>query len=122
MVTDSPVVLVVEDDRNIVDLIRANLTARGFIVIVSRTGEAVMDLVRDNDPDIVLLDLMLPSVDGFHLCQDIRAESSVGIIVVSARRGEQDKVRALNLGADDYATTRFGRAELLARVAPLLQT
>ena len=88
--TDSTVVLVVEDDLTIVDLIRANLAARGYSVIVSRTGEAVVDLVRDNDPDIVLLDLMLPGVDGFDLCRDVRAESAVGIIVVSARRGEQD--------------------------------
>ena len=119
--TDSTVVLVVEDDITIVDLIRANLAARGYSVIVSRTGEAVVDLVRDNDPDIVLLDLMLPGVDGFDLCRDVRAESAVGIIVVSARRGEQDKVRALNLGADDYLTKPFGVDELLARMTALLR-
>jgi two-component system KDP operon response regulator KdpE len=121
MVNDSTVVLVVEDDRNIVDLIRANLLVRGYVVIVSRTGDGVMDLVRDNDPDIVLLDLMLPGIDGFDLCRDIRAESFVGIIVVSARRGEQDKVRALNLGADDYMTKPFGVDELLARMTALLR-
>jgi two-component system, OmpR family, KDP operon response regulator KdpE len=121
VVTDSTVVLVVEDDLTIVDLIRANLAARGYSVMVSRTGEAVVDLVRDNDPDIVLLDLMLPGIDGFDLCRDIRAESSVGIIVVSARRGEQDKVRALNLGADDYLTKPFGVDELLARMTALLR-
>jgi len=119
--SDSSVVLVVEDDRTIVDLVRANLLVRGFSVIVSRTGEAVLDLVRDNQPDIVLLDLMLPGVDGFDLCRDIRGESSVGIIVVSARRGEQDKVRALNLGADDYMTKPFGVDELLARMTALLR-
>ena len=118
---DPTVVIVVEDDLNIIELIRANLTARGFVVIVCRTGEAVVDLVRDNDPDIVLLDLMLPGVDGFDLCRDIRVESSVGIIVVSARRGEQDKVRALNLGADDYMTKPFGVDELLARMTALLR-
>ena len=119
--TDATVVLVVEDDLTIVDLIRANLAARGYSVIVSRTGEAVVDLVRDNGPDIVLLDLMLPGVDGFDLCRDVRAESAVGIIVVSARRGEQDKVRALNLGADDYLTKPFGVDELLARMTALLR-
>jgi two-component system KDP operon response regulator KdpE len=114
-------VLVVEDDLAIVDLVRSNLLVRGYTVIVSSTGENVLDLVRDNAPDIILLDLMLPGVDGFDLCRDVRSESSVGIIVVSARRGEQDKVKALNLGADDYMTKPFGIDELLARVTALLR-
>jgi two-component system KDP operon response regulator KdpE len=121
-VVDEPtLVLVVEDDRNIVDLVRANLLVRGFTVVVSSGGEDVMNVVRDRQPDVVLLDLMLPGVDGFDLCRDIRSESSVGIIVVSARRGEQDKVRALNLGADDYLTKPFGVDELLARITALLR-
>jgi len=115
------VVLVVEDDRNIVDLVQANLLARGFTVVVSRTGEDALALVEAHRPDTVLLDLMLPNADGFDLCRDIRADSSVGIIVVSARRGEQDKVRALNLGADDYMTKPFGIDELLARMTALLR-
>jgi two-component system KDP operon response regulator KdpE len=118
---DPTLVLVVEDDRNIVDLVQANLLVRGFAVVVSRTGEDVAELVRERRPDLVLLDLMLPAVDGFDLCRDLRAESSVGIIVVSARRGEQDKVRALNLGADDYLTKPFGVDELLARITALLR-
>jgi two-component system KDP operon response regulator KdpE len=121
VVTDATVVLVVEDDRNIVDLVRANLLVRGFSVLVSRTGDDVLDLLRAHAPDIVLLDLMLPGADGFFLCQEIRAESTAGIIVVSARRGEQDKVRALNLGADDYLTKPFGVEELLARITALLR-
>jgi two-component system KDP operon response regulator KdpE len=120
-VTDSTVILLVEDDPNIVDLVRANLLARGFTVVVSRTGDDVPALVRDSGADLVLLDLMLPGADGFDLCRDIRAESLVGIIVVSARRGEQDKVRALNLGADDYLTKPFGIDELLARMTALLR-
>jgi two-component system KDP operon response regulator KdpE len=118
---DATVVLVVEDDRNIVDLVRANLMVRGFSVLVSRTGEDVIELLRTSQADIVLLDLMLPGADGFDLCRDIRAVSSVGLIVVSARRGEQDKVRALNLGADDYLTKPFGVEELLARITALLR-
>jgi two-component system KDP operon response regulator KdpE len=118
---DETLVLVVEDDRNIVDLVQSNLLVRGFAVEVSRTGHDVVELVRDRRPDLVLLDLMLPGVDGFDLCRDLRAESSVGIIVVSARRGEQDKVRALNLGADDYLTKPFGIDELLARITALLR-
>jgi two-component system KDP operon response regulator KdpE len=118
---DATVVLLVEDDPNIVDLVRANLLARGFTVVVSRTGQDAVALVRESGADLVLLDLMLPGADGFDLCRDIRAESMVGIIVVSARRGEQDKVRALNLGADDYLTKPFGVDELLARMTALLR-
>jgi two-component system KDP operon response regulator KdpE len=118
---DSTLVLVVEDDRNIVDLVRSNLLVRGFNVIVSHSGDDVLALVHHRHPDVVLLDLMLPGVDGFDLCRDLRAGSSVGIIVVSARRGERDKVRALNLGADDYLTKPFGVEELLARITALLR-
>ena len=121
MTDESTVILLVEDDPNIVDLVRANLLARGFTVVVSRTGENVTALVRESGADLVLLDLMLPGADGFDLCRDIRADSLVGIIVVSARRGEQDKVRALNLGADDYMTKPFGIDELLARMTALLR-
>jgi two-component system KDP operon response regulator KdpE len=117
----STVILLVEDDPNIVDLVQANLLARGFKVVVSRTGHHVTDLVRDSGADLVLLDLMLPGADGFDLCRDLRADSLVGIIVVSARRDEQDKVRALNLGADDYLTKPFGIDELLARITALLR-
>ncbi len=115
------VVLLVEDDRNIVDLVRSNLLARGFEVVVSRDGDDVAQLVAEHQPELVLLDLMLPGADGFDICQELRAESSIGIIVLSARRGEQDKVRALNLGADDYLTKPFGVEELLARITALLR-
>ena len=84
-------------------------------------GAPVGELVADRAPDVVLLDLMLPAVDGFDLCRELRERSAVGIIVVSARRGEQDKVRALNLGADDYMTKPFGIEELLARINAMLR-
>src|SRR5689334_686849 len=118
---DATSVLVIEDDRNIVDLVQANLLVRGYRVDVSRTGADALDRIRADRPDLVLLDLMLPALDGFDLCRDIRADSSIGIIVVSARRDEQDKVRALNLGADDYLTKPFGVDELLARITALLR-
>ena len=121
MTSDSTRILVVEDDRNIIDLVQANLLVRGFDVVVSRTGDDAVELLDSVKPDLVLLDLMLPRVDGFDLCREIRSDSSVGIIVVSARRGEQDKVRALNLGADDYLTKPFGVDELLARITALLR-
>jgi len=121
VVSPATLVLIVEDDRNIVDLVQANLLVRGFEVVVSRTGRDVLELLAARRPDLVLLDLMLPGVDGFDLCAEVRAVSGVGIIVVSARRGEQDKVRALNRGADDYLTKPFGVEELLARMTALLR-
>ena len=114
-------VLLVEDDPNIVDLVRANLLVRGFEVVVSTTGDDAIELFDRTQPDLVLLDLMLPGVSGFDLCQQIRASSTIGIIVLSARGGETDKVRALNLGADDYMTKPFGIDELLARIQATLR-
>jgi two-component system, OmpR family, KDP operon response regulator KdpE len=118
---DRTCVLVVEDDRNIVDLIRANLSVRGYDVVVSDDGSKVLWMLEVERPDLVILDLMLPGADGFELCREIRERSPVGIIVVSARRGEHDKVSALNLGADDYITKPFGVEELLARISATLR-
>ena len=117
----TPYVLVVEDDPNIVDLIRSNLAVRGFDTVVSQDGMRVLKLLETEDPDIVLLDLMLPEADGFELCRQIRERSLVGIIVVSARGGERDKVTALNMGADDYLTKPFSIEELLARITATLR-
>jgi two-component system KDP operon response regulator KdpE len=113
--------LVVEDDPNIVDLIRSNLSVRGFDTVVSVDGVRALQLLETESPDIVLLDLMLPEVDGFELCRQIRERSSVAIIVVSARGGERDKVTALNMGADDYMTKPFSIEELLARITATLR-
>jgi two-component system KDP operon response regulator KdpE len=113
--------LVVEDDPNIVDLIRSNLTVRGFDTVVSVDGLRALRLLETEAPDIVLLDLMLPEVDGFELCRQIREQSAVAIIVVSARGGERDKVTALNVGADDYMTKPFSIEELLARITATLR-
>lgn len=111
----------VEDDQNIVDLVRANLIARDHDVTVSKDGSDAVRLLEDIRPDMVILDLMLPGTDGFELCREMRERSSVGIVVLSARRGETDKVRALNLGADDYMTKPFGIEELLARIHATLR-
>jgi two-component system, OmpR family, KDP operon response regulator KdpE len=114
-------VLIVEDDPNIVDLIRSNLAVRGFDTLVSTDGSKALSLLETEQPDMVLLDLMLPEADGFELCRQIRERSPVAIIVVSARGGEQDKVTALNMGADDYMTKPFGIEELLARILATLR-
>jgi two-component system, OmpR family, KDP operon response regulator KdpE len=121
MATDRTTVLLVEDDQNIVDLVRSNLLAREHDVMVSKDGRDALGMFERGEPDAVLLDLMLPGVDGFELCRELRERSSVGIIVLSARRAETDKVRALNLGADDYMTKPFGIEELLARINATLR-
>jgi len=113
--------LVIEDDPNIVDLIRSNLAVRGFDTVVSMDGTRALNLLETESPDIVLLDLMLPEIDGFELCRLIRERSAVAIIVVSARGGERDKVTALNMGADDYMTKPFSIEELLARITATLR-
>lgn len=113
--------LLVEDDPNIVDLIRSNLIVRGFDTCVSTDGSRALQLLETESPDIVLLDLMLPDADGFDLCRQMRERSPVGIIVVSARGGQHDKVAALNYGADDYMTKPFGIEELLARITATLR-
>jgi two-component system KDP operon response regulator KdpE len=113
--------LLVEDDPNIVDLVRSNLAVRGFDTVVSNDGLRALQLLETEEPDIVLLDLMLPEADGFDLCRQIRERSSVAVIVVSARGGERDKVTALNMGADDYMTKPFSVEELLARITATLR-
>ncbi|MGH8909437.1 MAG: response regulator transcription factor [Egibacteraceae bacterium] len=120
--TDKTKILLVEDDRNIVDLVRSNLVQRNYDVVVS-DGQDALRLLDVEQPDIVLLDLTLPGagVDGFELCRRIRERSPVGIIVVSARHGEQDKVSGLDFGADDYMTKPFGIRELLARITATLR-
>ncbi len=114
-------VLIVEDDPNIVDLIRSNLVVRGFDAIVSTEGLRALQLLETEQPDIVLLDLMLPDMDGLELCRLIRERSTVGVIVVSARGGERDKVAVLNVGADDYMTKPFSIEELMARISATLR-
>jgi two-component system KDP operon response regulator KdpE len=121
MGSDRTTVLLVEDDQNIVDLVRSNLIARAHDVVVSKDGYDAVAILEASEPDVILLDLMLPGIDGFELCRDLRERSSVGIIVLSARRAETDKVRALNLGADDYMTKPFGIEELLARINATLR-
>ena len=94
---------------------------RGYDAVVSHEGEPALELLETESPDIVLLDLMLPDIDGLELCRVIRERSTVGVIVVSARGGERDKVSALNVGADDYMTKPFSIEELLARITATLR-
>jgi two-component system, OmpR family, KDP operon response regulator KdpE len=114
-------ILVVDDDPAILRALHRNLTARGYEVTSCESGEEALRAVAERVPDLVILDLMLPGMSGADVCREIRAESAVPILVLSARGEERAKVHALDLGADDYLTKPFGMDELLARVRALLR-
>lgn len=115
-------VLVVEDDRALAVGLDLNLTAEGFRVLVARDGDAGLRLALAERPDLIVLDLMLPCLDGFELLRQLRRNGeTMPVIILSARGEEQEKVRGLNLGADDYVTKPFGLAELVARIHATLR-
>jgi two-component system KDP operon response regulator KdpE len=118
---NAPRILVVDDEPAIRRTLRANLIARGYDVTSAETGEEALAAVLSHAYDLVILDLMLPGLSGLDVCRDLRAQSAVPILVLSARGEERAKVRALDLGADDYLTKPFGMDELLARVRALLR-
>lgn len=109
-------VLIVEDDKNIGTFIQTILEANNYEVMLATSGRDAYSLITSRCPDIVLLDLGLPDMDGMDILKEIRAWSSMPIIVVSARTHETDKVEALDMGADDYISKPFGTSELLARI------
>jgi DNA-binding response OmpR family regulator len=114
-------ILVVDDEPHIVELIRYNLARDGFDVSVAYDGADALQKTREGTPDLVILDLMLPYVDGLEVCRHLRRESPVPILVLTAKDGEQDRVRGLELGADDYVTKPFSPRELVARVRAILR-
>lgn len=109
-------ILIVEDERNICSFLSAILTANNYNVIVSHTGAEAYTMIMSQCPDLVLLDLGLPDIDGLSIVSAIREWTQLPIVVVSARTQERDKVEALDRGADDYITKPFGTSELLARI------
>ena len=110
-------VLIVEDEKSIVDIVRFNLEKEGYAVLAAYDGEAGLTKAREANPDLILLDVMLPKMIGFDVCKALRAEgSSVPVIILTAREGESDKVEGLEIGADDYITKPFSMRELMARV------
>jgi len=109
-------ILVVEDEKNISSLIRTILTANGYDVITAGTGAEAESMISSHCPELLVLDLGLPDMDGVELIRSVRRWSNLPIIVVSARSYERDKVQALDLGADDYVTKPFSAEELLARI------
>lgn len=109
-------ILIIEDERNICDFISATLSAQNYKTITAATGSAGLALITSQQPDLILLDLGLPDMDGITLIKQLREWSGIPVIVISARTQEKDKVHALDSGADDYITKPFGSKELLARI------
>ena len=110
-------ILIVEDEKNIVDILSFNLSKEGYETLEAYDGEAGLQLALEQNPDLILLDLMLPKMNGFDVCRSLRRENrSTPVIMLTAREEETDKVLGLELGADDYITKPFSMRELLARV------
>ena len=109
-------VLIIEDEKSISDIIKFNLTKEGFEVDTAYDGQAGLDKALTVKPDLILLDVMLPILDGFQVCKKVRETSSVPILMLTAKEEEVDKVLGLELGADDYITKPFGMRELIARI------
>ena len=114
-------ILIVDDEPNIIGAVAPLLRARGYDVLSAMTGRAALEAIDRDKPDLIVLDLGLPDIDGVEVCRRVRQTSSVPILVLSARAGERDKVSALDAGADDYVTKPFGAEELLARIRATLR-
>ena len=114
-------ILVVDDEARYVRLVRFNLEAAGYRVVCAATGQEALAALAHRAPDLVVLDIMLPDIDGFEVCQRIREVSTVPIIMLTAKGADEDKVKGLRLGADDYVTKPFSAQELMARVDAVLR-
>ena len=114
-------VLLVEDDRTLLDVLKYNLTKEGHDVITASDGVEALDVARDKKPDLIVLDVMLPKLDGFEVCRILRREMTVPILMLTAKASETDKVVGLELGADDYMTKPFSMREFLARIRAMLR-
>ena len=114
-------VLVVDDERNIVELVRLYLEKEGFNVVAASDGEQALFQYERSDPDLVVLDLMLPKMDGFEVCRELRRRGDVPILMLTARSEDIDAIVGLELGADDYVTKPFNPRALVARVKAILR-
>jgi DNA-binding response OmpR family regulator len=114
-------ILVIDDEPTLVATVRYNLERDGYTVITASDGPSALSLARAERPDLIILDLMLPVMDGFEVCRLLRRDMDVAILMLTAKADEVDKVVGLELGADDYVTKPFGMRELLARVRALLR-
>ena len=109
-------ILIVDDEKNIVDILKFNLKKEGFSTIEAYDGEQGLEMALKDEPDLILLDVMLPKMDGFTVCRKLRQQVSTPILMLTAKEEEVDKVLGLELGADDYITKPFSPRELMARV------
>lgn len=114
-------ILVVDDDLNICELLKLYLENEGYTAYVANDGQAAVDMFNEKSPDLVLLDIMLPKIDGWQVCREIRKTSSVPIIMLTAKGETFDKVLGLELGADDYVTKPFDSKEVMARIKAVLR-
>ena len=114
-------ILIVDDEPSILRFVGAGLRTEGFEVTEATDGEQAVQAVEESSPDLMILDIMMPKMDGFEVCRRVREWSHVPIIMLSAMADPIDKVRSLNLGADDYLVKPFGINELLARIKAVLQ-
>lgn len=121
MTTPTKTVLVVDDEDTLVATLRYNLEHEGYRVVSAADGEKAISIARSERPDLMILDLMLPSVDGLEVCRILRREMNLPILMLTARAAEVDKVVGLEIGADDYVTKPFSTRELMARVRALLR-
>jgi DNA-binding response OmpR family regulator len=114
-------ILVVDDEQNILDLVVYNLQAAGYKTITAEDGKEAIEKARTGQPDLIILDVMLPEMDGFEILSTIRKETQVPVIMLTAKKEEIDKVLGLEMGADDYLTKPFSPRELTARVKAILR-
>ncbi len=114
-------ILVVDDEKRIVEILQAYLERDGYWVIAAYDGRSALELARSNSPDLIILDLMLPEVSGWDVCRELRRESDVPIIMLTARDDTTDKIIGLELGADDYVTKPFEPKEIISRVRAVLR-
>lgn len=114
-------ILVVDDDPQLLQLIKINLELEGYAVLLASDGEQALEKIQAYGPDMVLLDVMMPKVDGFSVCQRVRTFSAVPIIILTVLGNDEEKVRGPDLGADDYLSKPFSMDELLARVRAVLR-
>jgi len=116
-----PRVLIVDDDPVVLRFVRANLQAMDFQTLMAVDGIEALELIERELPDLIILDILMPKMDGFEVCRRVREWSQIPIIMLSARGDVSDKVECLNLGADDYITKPFGASEIIARVKAVLR-
>jgi DNA-binding response OmpR family regulator len=121
MPASQPLVLVVDDDLRMLHMIKRLLALEGFRTLAASSGDAALKMLDDETPDLVLLDIIMPGIDGYAVCRRIREFSAVPIIMVTARDGSGEKAMGLELGADDYVTKPFSASELAARIRAILR-